>query len=418
MSPAGGGGRDRAAGARGGPGRRGRGRQRRRRGAGGGVRRDGHRAGHGQLRRRLLRRRSGPPTATRSSSTATSRCRVAGSPRTASAAACARSSRRTAAGSPCTRVTAPSRRRASCRRSGWPTSGYARLPWARLVAPAASAARHGYPMSHAAARYLSITADTLFATDPEAHALVTRARRLAARRRRGGPQRRASPTSSTTSRPPGPDLFAGGEVGRGLVAEMEHGGGLVTADDLAAYQPVVRPAYVLDVGDWSIATNPPPVGRRSDARRDARRAGAPRATGPGRTRWRSSTRCCPTAPRCTTSPDDLDQDGRALLDAVGERGLAALRGSASTAHISADRRRGHRLRDHHEQRVRRGARASRAPASCSTTASARPSSTGTACTPYRPAPGSPPTWRRPPAGPPTAGRWRSAPPAPTGSPPR
>ncbi len=32
---------------------------------------------------------------------------------------------------------------------------------------------------------------------------------------------------------------------------------------------------------------------------------------------------------------DLDNDGSALLDAVGEQGLAALRGSASTAHISA-----------------------------------------------------------------------------------
>ena len=43
--------------------------------------------------------------------------------------------RRTAAGSPCTPGTAPSPLPASCRRSAWPTSGYARLAWSRLVQP-------------------------------------------------------------------------------------------------------------------------------------------------------------------------------------------------------------------------------------------------------------------------------------------
>ena len=59
---------------------------------------------------------------------------------------------------------------------------FARLPWARLLAPAAAAAPGGYPMSPAASRYLAFTADSLFGDDPEAHALVTRrGRRPAAR---------------------------------------------------------------------------------------------------------------------------------------------------------------------------------------------------------------------------------------------
>ncbi|MET0524700.1 MAG: gamma-glutamyltransferase [Nocardioides sp.] len=210
---------------------------------------------------------------------------------------------------------------------------YARLPWARLIAPATSAARHGYPMSHAAARYLSITADTLFGTDPEAHALVTRpdGSLLA-----GGEDARnlalADVLDDLASL--GPDLFVSGEVGRGLVAEMENGGGLVTAEDLAAYEPVVRPAYVLDVGDWSIATNPPPaVGGPMLAvmlGELARR---------GDWTWSDALEIQHEVLSYRTSvhdfSHDLDQDGRALLDAVGERGLAALRGSASTAHISA-----------------------------------------------------------------------------------
>ena len=52
---------------------------------------------------------------------------------------------------------------------------YARLTWARLLRPAGEAARAGYPMSPAASRYLGFTADSLFAEDPEAHALVTAA---------------------------------------------------------------------------------------------------------------------------------------------------------------------------------------------------------------------------------------------------
>ena len=36
-------------------------------------------------------------------------------------------------------------------------------------------------------------------------------------------------------------------------------GGLVTSADLAAYTPVVRAAHTLAVGDWTVATNPPPA---------------------------------------------------------------------------------------------------------------------------------------------------------------
>src|SRR5687768_2418383 len=109
--------------------------------------------------------------------------------------------------------------------------GYARLPWSTLVGPAASAARHGYPMSHAAARYLSITADSLFATDPEAHALVTRSDGSLLT---GGEEARNAGLADVLDdlATNGPGLFAEGAVGAALVAEMEQGGGLVTGEDL------------------------------------------------------------------------------------------------------------------------------------------------------------------------------------------
>ncbi len=210
---------------------------------------------------------------------------------------------------------------------------YARLPWARLLAPATAATREGYPMSPAAARYLSFTADSLFGEDPEAHALVTRPDGSLLP---GGELTRNLLLADVLAQLAidGPDLFRGGAVGRAMAADMAAQGGLVTARDLDEYRPVVRPAHTLSVGAWSIATNPPPavggpmlavmlteLARRGDwTWSDA--IEIQRAVLAYRTEVHDLSR-------------DLEADGRALLEAVGERGLAALRGSSSTAHVSA-----------------------------------------------------------------------------------
>ena len=210
---------------------------------------------------------------------------------------------------------------------------HARLDWARLLAPATTAAREGYPMSPAASRYLSFTADTLFAEDVEAHALVTAEGRLL----EGGEWTRnlllADELDELADQ--GPGLFEDGRVGRDLVASMV-GAGLVTAEDLAAYAPVVREPHTITVGDWMVATNPPPsVG------------GPVLAVMLGELARRSVTRPWTWADAIEVQravlgyrldvhdrSADLEADGQALLAAVGERGLAALQ-SPSTAHISA-----------------------------------------------------------------------------------
>lgn len=210
---------------------------------------------------------------------------------------------------------------------------FARLSWPRLLRPATTAARDGYPMSHAAARYLAVVADSLMAADPETHALVTRPD--------GGLLAGGERTTNAALADAlddlavhGPGLFSSGAVGRALVDEMARGDGLVTARDLAAYRPVVRPAHVLAVGEWSVATNPPPsVGGPMLAVMLGELARRRDWT------WRDALEIqhATLAYRAGVHDlsHDLEADGVDLLAAVGEQGLGALRGSSSTAHVSA-----------------------------------------------------------------------------------
>jgi gamma-glutamyltranspeptidase/glutathione hydrolase len=209
---------------------------------------------------------------------------------------------------------------------------YAALPWARLVQPAASAAR-AYPMGKAASRYLAYVADTLFADDDEARALVTGDGGAVLS---GGEERANHALADTLDRlaDEGPTLFSTGDVGRALAASMAEHHGLVTAEDLAAYEPVVRPAHLTQAGGWTVAVNPPPaVGGPMLAvmlGELARR---------GDWTWDDVIEIQRSVLSYRTSVHDfsrdLESDGTDLLARVGEHGLTALRGSSSTANVSA-----------------------------------------------------------------------------------
>lgn len=209
---------------------------------------------------------------------------------------------------------------------------HARLPWQRLLQPAQRAARHGYPTSHAAARYLHLVAADLFAPDPDAYAILTNeAGALLA----GGEITTNVELADVLEQlgSDGASLFTTGPVGRAFVDQMATEGGLVSMADLVAYRPVERPAHRIRVGDWDVAINPPPsvggpmlavmlgeLARRgqwdwADAIEIQRAVLGHRAHVHDRS-W------------------DLEADGRTLLEAVAAHGLGALRGSGSTAHVS------------------------------------------------------------------------------------
>ena len=57
----------------------------------------------------------------------------------------------------------------------------------------------------------------------------------------------------------GADVFYRGEIAERIVDHVRAGGGSLTREDMSACEAVERPALVAELGDFRIATNPPPA---------------------------------------------------------------------------------------------------------------------------------------------------------------
>jgi len=209
------------------------------------------------------------------------------------------------------------------------------LPWRELVAPAIAVARGGFRLSAASRYYLDYVGDDLFGWDEASRAAVH------------GPDGEITTapvllpdltTSLSTLADVGPSALHTGELARLVSEDVLARGGILGPDDLASYQPVVRPSLLTRVGAWTLATTPPPsVGGVVVA---------------------AMLRLLEDAPRHGWDVDDvarlvdveravlghrhavldhstsLERDARAFLDLVDRDHLAVLE-SGSTAHVSA-----------------------------------------------------------------------------------
>jgi len=134
---------------------------------------------------------------------------------------------------------------------------FGHVPWRMLVEPAVEITRSGFPIGSAASYYLGYLGHQLLADDPEAFAAVHHAdgtvlgigETVVIPHLADFLERVAAEGSGALFR---------GDVARAFVRAMAAGGGIVTQADLDAFTPVVRRAATVDVGDWTIATNPPP----------------------------------------------------------------------------------------------------------------------------------------------------------------
>ncbi len=133
---------------------------------------------------------------------------------------------------------------------------HGKLPWADLVEPARKLAAEGFPVSQYLARSLRVKQTVeRFQKFPESWRIFGR----------NGKPYEAGETfvqpelAATLARiQKDPADFYRGETARMIVADMQSHGGIVTAEDLARYQPVLRTPLHGTYRGYEIVTMPPP----------------------------------------------------------------------------------------------------------------------------------------------------------------
>lgn len=215
---------------------------------------------------------------------------------------------------------------------GWAHEHFGQVPWPELLQPAADVARSGFRLGRTAQSYLVLITDTILAWDPATRALLTWD---------GAPPEVGMPIRSPEladtlehlGRAGADDLYRG-DVARAIAADMADRDGLISAEDLAAYRPLIRPALRSRLGRWDLACNPPPS------------IGGPVLTAllrllsatPGRITAAEAATIMRDVldirlDRMDTAPD-LEAAGTELLATLRDIGSTGLPTSPSTAHVS------------------------------------------------------------------------------------
>ncbi len=207
-------------------------------------------------------------------------------------------------------------------------------PWREVVAPAVDAARDGFPLGSASAYYLGMVHDSVYGWHPDSRAALHDDGGL----RRAGDILKIDHLADSLQliADEGADAFYRGDLAALIAADMAAHGGLVTAADLADFQPVERPTLPVGYGDWTFGTNPlPAIGGTTLAAMLALLADRP----PGDVAAMAAAQEAVLGYRL----DHLDvTDDRtaaatrllALVDSAGLAGFAGLAGPPSTVHVS------------------------------------------------------------------------------------
>jgi len=135
---------------------------------------------------------------------------------------------------------------------------YGTASWEAIFAPAIRATRDGFALPAACHYYLGYSGDCIFDRSEDGHNAL---------HDDDGSLRDAgstiviphlSDTLDAISRE-GADLFYKGEIAAAISDHCRDGNGMLTREDLSSYQAIERRPLLVDIGDWSIATNPAPA---------------------------------------------------------------------------------------------------------------------------------------------------------------
>jgi len=134
---------------------------------------------------------------------------------------------------------------------------FGRLPWSELLEPAIDWVERGFPLTGGAAEYLSFTHAAIYSWHPDSYRIL--------HHEDGSPLSEGDlvriPCLADTLRSIAHDAASlyGGELGQHIAAVVRANGGLLGVEDLRDYEAVVRTPVRARIGDWEVATNPPPA---------------------------------------------------------------------------------------------------------------------------------------------------------------
>ncbi|MDH3673531.1 MAG: gamma-glutamyltransferase [Gammaproteobacteria bacterium] len=134
---------------------------------------------------------------------------------------------------------------------------FGRLPWSRLLEPAIQRVERGFPLTGGAAEYLLFTHEAIYSWHPESYRIL--------HHEDGSPLQEGDlvrvPYLADTLRSIARDEASlyGGELGQRIAAGVRANGGLLGIEDLESYRAVARVPVRARIGDWDVASNPPPA---------------------------------------------------------------------------------------------------------------------------------------------------------------
>lgn len=207
---------------------------------------------------------------------------------------------------------------------------FGRASWEDILAPAISAAREGFVLGQAAGHYLQLTGRQLWSFDEQ-----TRAQHFNGDDPAGPGTRMTNHdlanTFETVAKHGVSELYTG-SLGAAIADHLTATGGLLGRADLAAYEPICRPASRASVGAWDVALNPPPsIGGpvlTAMLRLIAQHGMDPAAL------IRIQSRVLGYRAEHLDRSTDLRAAGAELLLALETTGLESLPTSTDTAHVS------------------------------------------------------------------------------------
>lgn len=135
---------------------------------------------------------------------------------------------------------------------------FGNIQWKDLFGPVIAATRDGFPLPAACRYYLGISGEPIFSRSNDGFFAVHNAdRELLDESDLIVVPHLAETLSAIADE--GARLFYEGELAKTIIEHVREGGGALTMQDLQDFEAVERQSLTVDIGEWTIASTPPPA---------------------------------------------------------------------------------------------------------------------------------------------------------------